>query len=202
MIFPSPEIRKLAFESVGLDPLCPDSDFFEIYNKGKGEYVNRAKDWKRAQQGKDNWRRYRFHYQAGINRFHRSGKTKRDKETLLDGIKSAYTKESLGVTKIWQCLQELAALRYDVLEEANIYCIFEEQQAEYLVLAEDFLYGARWLESLWRDPSARPVGNESLLADFEPIAVLLEDTCLNEGVILEGQSVIESILPYVKTSSV
>lgn len=88
----------------------------EISLKG-GDYENRAVGWKRAQATKKGWRRHRFNYKAGIERFHRNNGVRGSMFRDLRSKVSIGSNESLVVDSK-EILEELVGLSKMICSES------------------------------------------------------------------------------------
>lgn len=148
MKFRSQEHQEVFRTLVGGDAKTPIDKLTEVYLSGRGEYVNRATGWRRSQIAKNNWRKHRFSYEAGIKRYHRSGSVMKDAKQLLLGLRSRVrinpNAESLEVDyqmfKGEDLLELLAQLRLNLVSEAQFFDL-EENYVEYSLMLEK-AYGA------------------------------------------------------------
>ena len=61
----------------------------EVFLKNQGDYVNRAREWKRSQATKGAWRKNRQHFMQGIHRAMRKDQGKLLRTSIVDDIKNA-----------------------------------------------------------------------------------------------------------------
>jgi len=118
----------------------------EVFLKNQGDYVNRAREWKRSQATKGAWRKNRHHFMNGIHRAMRRDQGKLLRTSIVDDIKRAIKSEdkakdtvklNMVEYKRYEFMRKLTLLEYLCLKEAT-YFRLEESYVDVSLAAEEF----------------------------------------------------------------
>lgn len=118
----------------------------EVFLKNQGDYVNRAREWKRSQATKGAWRKNRQHFMQGIHRAMRKDQGKLLRTSIVDDIKNAIKAENkqtdtvkmeLVEHKRYEFMRKLTLLEYLMQKEAT-YFRLEESYVDVSLAVEEF----------------------------------------------------------------
>lgn len=116
----------------------------EAFLKNQGEYVNRAREWKRSHATKHAWRKHRHHFMRGIHAAMRCNQGKLLRGSIVGDIKrdirESKTPECVSLVmhehKRYEFLRKLSLLESLVFKGTTYYMI-EESYVEASLLAEE-----------------------------------------------------------------
>lgn len=115
----------------------PVQDMDEVFLKNQGDYVNRAREWKRSQATKGAWRKNRQHFMQGIHRAMRRDQGKLLRTSIVDDIKHAIKAENKEKDTMRMSLLEYQ--RYEFLRKLSLLEYILQKEATYFMLEEDFI---------------------------------------------------------------
>lgn len=138
MKFETNESREMALRLMGVQD-SPDQDFLEVYLKGKEDYFSRVRSWSKSQKQKHNWRKHRFKYQAGIDRYHRKTQGLFHKR-ILSAIKGKVKENGTVECKLPEYI------RYQFLEAISDIRTILWSEASFFTLEEAYLERAEWTD--------------------------------------------------------
>lgn len=116
----------------------------EAYLKNQGEYVNRAREWKRSHATKHAWRKHRHHFMRGIHSALRRNQGKLLRGSIVDDIKrdikESKTPECVRLEmhehERYEFLRKLSLLE-SLLFKGTTYFMLEDAYVEASLLAEE-----------------------------------------------------------------
>lgn len=193
MKFRDEKDKRFLYMLMGGDVSVPVEDLSETYLDSKNDYLNRMREWKRAQIQKQNWRRHRFNYRRGIERFHRNMKSPSIVDNVIFELKKNRKFLSLGEGQVRFNLREydkqdfvrsLVLLKGLVLLESSHFQI-EDEYVDFMVFTEEFC------ESVSKIEKAAMCGEETSGGDFELVLAVLKIEDLSESRVKEQQSLVE-----------
>lgn len=112
-------------------------DMDEVFLKNQGDYVNRAREWKRSQATKGAWRKNRHHFMQGIHRAMRRDQGKLLRTSIVDDIKHALKAENKELDAVEMNLFEHK--RYEFMRKLTLLEYLLQKEATYFMLEEDFI---------------------------------------------------------------
>lgn len=181
----------------GADATTSEEEMVEVYLKGSGEYVNRAKEYRRSQTTKHAWRKKAHVFKAGIKKYHRSGKAMRARVTLGTRLSSTIKKKDEGFClhfreyEMYEFLKSISSVKASVYREATVFKL-EESYADFAIFAEEVN------TSLNRIEEAILTSSVISCKDMEHLLMLVECEVFDEeGRDEDGDLILEENETYV-----
>lgn len=141
MRFEDVESRQIARTLYGVDTVAAMD---EVFLKGQGDYVNRARNWKRSHATKHAWRKHRHHFMRGIRHALRRNQGKLLRGSLVDDIKKSIregkAKDTVRLEMHehfkYEFLRKLSLLE-SLLFKSSTYFMLEDAYVDASLLAEE-----------------------------------------------------------------
>lgn len=133
------------------DTYVPTDEMVNEFIKRRREMVGKIKDFRKSQQTKQSWRKYRNKYMNGIKGFHKSTDGKRFHRNLARFLVSRITDESIDMNlyDFAEVLKSLSSLPTHLLIELQFYHPLEEQATYEEMLDEVFPIIYKTLDKLY-----------------------------------------------------
>lgn len=144
------------------EELLKDDNLFRNFLRNRSDYVKNILGFKRAMTQKQNWRKYRFIYQMGINRYYRSvfGQDTRNRiVTALKGGLELSGVFSLKGEDAYSFVADVVLLESECIKTLS-YFMLEEAYADQILFVESVVEASREISE--KVISEQPVSETSL----------------------------------------
>lgn len=159
----------------------PTSDMVELFIKRRRVLLTRMKDFRKSQQQKANWRRYRYKYLKGIRSFHKSTKGKRFHRNLGRFLATRiFNKGRLSSFEAGEALKSLNSAKTHAFIELEYYFPILSEEVDYHLFLEELIKVASRVEKFLLSESSLLCIDKADLSDddFEFLLRLVETSAL------------------------